>query len=128
VRQLRSTIRRAVLLTDDGIKTDHLDIVHAANGFASCSIRQLEEKPKDRNGTILASFPTAERFSLREIVAKSANVVEREAIMQALLRHLGNKAKAARTLKIDYKTMQTKVKKYHISFHQNGAHEKDEQK
>ena len=127
VRQLRSTIRRAVLLTDDGITTDHLDIVHAANGFASCSIRQLEEIPTDRNGTIRAPFPT-DRFSLREIVAQSSDVVEREAIMQALLRNLGNKAKAARTLKIDYKTMQTKVKKYHINFHQNGAHEKDEQR
>ena len=48
VRQLRSTIRRAVLLTDDRITTDQLDIVHAANGFASSLIRQLEEIPTAR--------------------------------------------------------------------------------
>ena len=46
VRQLRSTIRRAVLLTDDRITTDHLDITHAENGSSSCSTRQLEEIPK----------------------------------------------------------------------------------
>ena len=61
-------------------------------------------------------------------MAQSTNVAEREAIMQALLRNLGNKAKAARTLKIDYKTMQTKVKKYGINLNQKGAYEKDEQK
>ena len=39
---------------------------------------------------------------------------EREVILQALFHTLGNKAKAARTLKIDYKTMQSKVKKHGI--------------
>ena len=51
---------------------------------------------------------------------------KREAILQALLRTLGNKAKAARTLKIDYKTMQTKVKKYGINLIQKD-YEKDDQ-
>ena len=107
VRQLRSTIRRAVLLTDDRITADHLDITHTENGFSPYLTRQLEEIPTDR-------------FSLREIVAQFTNVAEREAILQALLRNLGNKAKAARTLKIDYKTMQTKVKKYGINLNQKG--------
>ncbi len=115
VRQLRSTIRRAVLLTDDRITEDQLDITDTKNGYSSSLIRQLEEKPTDR-------------FSLREIVAQSTTVAEREAILQALLRHLGNKAKAARTLKIDYKTMQTKVKKYGISVNQKGDYEKDYQR
>ena len=105
VRQLRSTIRRAVLLTDDRITADQLDITRTESGFSSYSVRQLEEIPADR-------------FSLREIVARCTNVVEREAIVQALLRNLGNKAEAARTLKIDYKTMQTKVKKYGINLKQ----------
>jgi len=115
VRQLRSTIRRAVLLTDDQITADHLDITHTENGFSPCLSRQLEEIPTDR-------------FSLREIVAQSTNVAEREAILQALLRNLGNKAKAARTLKIDYKTMQTKVKKYGINLSQKGNHEKEDRR
>ena len=105
VRQLRSTIRRAVLLTDDRITEDQLDITDTKNGFSSSLTRQLEEIPTDR-------------FSLREIVVQSTTVAEREAILQALLRHLGNKAKAARMLKIDYKTMQTKVKKYGINLNQ----------
>ena len=105
VRQLRSTIRRAVLLTDEQITADQLDIAHAQNGSSPSLIRQLDEIP-------------AAPFSLREIVARCTNVAEREAIVEALLRNLGNKAKAARTLKIDYKTMQTKVKKYGLNLNQ----------
>ena len=90
-------------------RADHrpteLDIAHAQNGSSPSLIRQLDEIP-------------AAPFSLREIVARCTNVAEREAIVEALLRNLGNKAKAARTLKIDYKTMQTKVKKYGLNLNQ----------
>jgi two-component system nitrogen regulation response regulator GlnG len=40
--------------------------------------------------------------------------VEREVISQTLRRVGGNKAKAARALQIDYKTIQSKVKEYGI--------------
>jgi len=102
VRQLRSTIRRAVLLTDDQITEHELDITQGENASSPRLTRHLEEIPTDR-------------FSLKEIVAQCTDVAEREAIVEALLRNLGNKAKAARTLKIDYKTMQTKVKKYGLN-------------
>jgi DNA-binding NtrC family response regulator len=102
VRQLRSTIRRAVLLTDDQITEHELDITQEENVSSPTFTRHLEAIPTDR-------------FSLKEIVAQSTNVAEREAIVEALLQNLGNKAKAARRLKIDYKTMQTKVKKYGLN-------------
>ncbi len=90
-----------------------MDITNTEKGSSPYLTRRLEEIP-------------TERLSLREIVAQCTNVAEREAILQALLRTLGNKAKAARTLKIDYKTMQTKVKKYGINLIQK-AYEKDDQ-
>jgi len=41
--------------------------------------------------------------------------VERMVLLQTLLQAKGNKALAARLLKIDYKTMHSKLKMYEIS-------------
>jgi two-component system nitrogen regulation response regulator GlnG len=51
-------------------------------------------------------------FSLRTIVQNSKVHVERMAIAQALRKTGGNKAKAARLLQVDYKTLHSKVKEY----------------
>jgi len=53
-------------------------------------------------------------LSLKEIVQQSAAAVEREVLTQILKNTGGNKAKAARLLKIDYKTIHEKVKKLGI--------------
>ncbi|MDP2894970.1 MAG: sigma-54 dependent transcriptional regulator [bacterium] len=100
VRQLRSTIRRAVLLSDGIITEQHLG---------------LERRPE--HGLLMS--PKVQGFSwnglsLREVVLRSRIAVEREILLQALRATGGNKAKAARLLKVDYKTIHTKVKKYGI--------------
>jgi two-component system nitrogen regulation response regulator GlnG len=41
--------------------------------------------------------------------------VEREVLLQTLRQTGGNKAKAARLLQVDYKTIQSKIKHYGIS-------------
>jgi two-component system nitrogen regulation response regulator GlnG len=51
-------------------------------------------------------------LSLRETVRSNTVHVERIAIAQALRRTGGNKAKAARLLQVDYKTLHSKVKEY----------------
>jgi DNA-binding NtrC family response regulator len=53
-------------------------------------------------------------LSLKEIVQQSSTAVEREVLTQILKHTGGNKAKAARLLKIDYKTIHEKVKKLGI--------------
>jgi two-component system nitrogen regulation response regulator GlnG len=50
-------------------------------------------------------------------------VVERQALVEALLRVGGNKARAARLLQIDYKTIQTKIRKYGISLNERASYE-----
>lgn len=54
-------------------------------------------------------------LTLRKIVQQSVAAIEREVIGEALRYTGGNKAKAARLLGIDYKTIYEKVKKLGIS-------------
>jgi two-component system nitrogen regulation response regulator GlnG len=104
VRQLRSTIRRAVLLAGEMVTEEHLDILPANS---EAWRRAASAAPAQR------AFPGA--LSLREIVAQSTGVLEREALSQALRQTGGNKAGAARLLRVDYKTIQSKIKRYGIS-------------
>jgi two-component system nitrogen regulation response regulator GlnG len=105
VRQLRSTVRRAVLLADDIITDKHLDIVQLPNGLPGGG----EARALEPQGIPPGDLP------LKEIIRRSTMKLEREVLTQALRRTAGNKAKAARLLQIDYKTMHTKVKEYGIN-------------
>ena len=103
VRQLRSTIRRAVLLASKVVTEHDLDILK-----------------QDSKAAWLVASPTrggvtpAAGLSLKAIVAQSTTAVEREILLQTLRQTGGNKAKAARLLQIDYKTIQSKIKQYGI--------------
>jgi DNA-binding NtrC family response regulator len=94
VRELKNVIRRAVLLSDNGIiEPPH---VHFLIGDTA--------KDKDR----IPLLP------LKELSAIAAKDTEKKAIKQALELTKGNKSKAASILQIDYKTLLTKIKEYHI--------------
>jgi len=99
VRQLRSSIRRAVLLADGVITEEDLDIKNMP--ALACTPR-------------LHEIPWADS-SLKEIVRRSTIAVERDVLVQVLRKTGGNKARAARLLQIDYKTIHSKVKEYGIA-------------
>jgi two-component system nitrogen regulation response regulator GlnG len=105
VRQLRSVVRRAVLVSEDIITEEHI------------GLRRMTRGPWAENE--LAAGPQApgggwDGLPLREIVGRSTARLERQVIAQALRRTGGNKAKAARLLQVDYKTLHSKVKEYGI--------------
>lgn len=105
VRQLRATVRRAVLLADDIIRLKHLDIVQ-------------QEKNQQSNSIVLSTGERPwEQYSLKEIVQQNSMALERDVIARVLRFTGGNKAKAARLLQVDYKTMHTKVKNLGITIH-----------
>jgi two-component system nitrogen regulation response regulator GlnG len=104
VRQLRSTIRRAVLLAGEVVAEDHLDI-----------LQEDGEAPPRAASPARAETASAAGLSLRAIVAQSTTALEREVLSEALHRAGGNKAKAARLLQVDYKTIQSKLKRYGIN-------------
>ena len=108
VRQLRSTIRRAVLLASDVVTEQHLDIL-SANDKVSPTLADAPSLPAQNK-----DLP-----ALRTIVERSITFVERAALVDVLGRVQGNKAHAARLLQIDYKTMQSKIKKYGINIDKN---------
>jgi two-component system nitrogen regulation response regulator GlnG len=100
VRELRSMIRRAVLLSGDGIRPEHL----LALSPETSSAPPVEDP---------AAAP-AERRSLKDIATTAAAEAERRAICQALQAAKGNKSAVARVLGIDYKTLHLKMKRYGI--------------
>ena len=52
------------------------------------------------------------RFSLKELADRTAAEAERQAIRLALHATRGNKSEAARLLRVDYKTLHLKMKRY----------------
>jgi DNA-binding NtrC family response regulator len=99
VRELRNAIRRAVLLSPDVIQLQHLaPITTHQTGMSSESF----------------FTPYDEDASLKQTGQAALEQAERQAIQQALDEAQGNKVKAARRLKIDYKTLYRKLKKYNM--------------
>ena len=100
VRQLRSAIRRAVLLADKMVTKELLEI-------------DPEKVPGMKFIPKVDGAPWKD-MSLKEIVRCGTRSIEREVIVQVLKHTGGNKAKAARILHIDYKTIHNKVKEYGV--------------
>ncbi len=97
VRELRNTIRRAVLLSPDIIEPPHLF--------------QTQQAASHTQGDFL---PLMQTGSLHEITQRTVEEVEKKVIQSTLESAKGNKAKAAKLLQIDYKTLYRKLKKYQL--------------
>jgi len=112
VRQLRAVIRRAVLVADneDIVTESHLNLTSSWSNWGR------------RATDVTPSHPAAHEVpsnhhdgkSLREILQTCLAEVERKVIAETLRKTGGNKAKAARLLQIDYKTIHSKVRRYRI--------------
>ena len=112
VRQLKSCVRRAVLQAQDFIGLEHLSLGDPSTDASESRVKTLDL------GWI--------GLSLREIVRRSTEEVEKQVLLRALRKTGGNKAKAARLLQIDYKTIHTKVKQYGINTQEEHDGQKDE--
>jgi two-component system nitrogen regulation response regulator GlnG len=104
VRQLRSMIRRAVLLADDMITEQHL-AMDWVSAKAAVACPEGDKQTQDA----LRGDLTFKEIKHRKIVA-----IEMEILAQVLRETGGNKAKAARLLHIDYKTIHSKIRQYGI--------------
>jgi two-component system nitrogen regulation response regulator GlnG len=113
VRQLRSVVRRAVLVGEDIITEEHI------------GLKRMTREPWAENELAAGSPAPAggwDGLPLREIVGRNTARLERQVIAHALRRTGGNKAKAARLLQVDYKTLHSKVKEYGVQIEGEQLH------
>ncbi|MBM4083301.1 MAG: sigma-54-dependent Fis family transcriptional regulator [Planctomycetes bacterium] len=108
VRELRNVIRRAALMAGQRIETEHLCIL---------DVPFVTPASAAAPGTAFDG-----KVSFKDIVRRRMMEVEREILTQVLQQTRGNKAKAARILQIDYKTLHKKAKDYGISPKEEDAH------
>jgi DNA-binding NtrC family response regulator len=101
VRELRNVIRRACLLSSEMVEPEHLSIL-AAEPYPAKAARS------DSPAAGLAGT------SLKELAELAALDAEGQAIRLALQATSGNKSEAARLLRVDYKTLHLKMKRYKI--------------
>jgi DNA-binding NtrC family response regulator len=95
VRELQNTIERAIILCEGtAIAPEHISLSPVQGGFP------LEHVPMD--GT------------LNETARGALKIAETERIRKALTNAGGNKTRAAKALKVSYKTLLTKIKDYGI--------------
>jgi len=95
VRELRNVIRRASLLASDVIEAEHLSVL-------------LVDPPPP-------TAPRGDAASAGPSLRAAAADAEGRAIRLALEATRGNKSEAARLLRVDYKTLHLKMKRYCIS-------------
>ena len=105
VRQLRSVVRRAVLTGEEIVTEEQLAF---KKGIAA---PLLDNEPAACSQVANEEW---DGLPLREILRRNLVDLERKVIAHVLRSAGGNKAKAARLLHVDYKTLHSKVKEYGI--------------
>ncbi len=103
IRELRNSIRRAALLAENEITKSLLPSDGNNKMFFNVNshVSQAPNRPStDYSGKRLAD---------------AVSEFEASIIRKTLVETRGNKSQAARLLDIDFKTLQSKIKKYHIS-------------
>ena len=103
VRELRNVIRRACLIASDVIDPEHLSVLPVEPS----TVVTRHQQPA-------LAGSTARGSSLKELAELAAGDAEGQAIRLALQATRGNKSEAARLLRVDYKTLHLKMKRFGI--------------
>jgi two-component system nitrogen regulation response regulator GlnG len=103
VRELRNVIRRACLLASDVIEPTHLTVLAVERAPAAAA---------PPAASIARTASPHVSSSLKELAEAAMADAEAQAIRVALQATAGNKTKAARLLRVDYKTLHVKMKEY----------------
>ncbi len=110
VRELKNVIRKAVLLCSDNAAIEADDLLIIKSKLKN----NLPDTRKEQS--IDTKIENYDDLSLKDIVKNNISKIEKDIITDVLKRTGGNKSKAARMLKIDYKTMHYKIKEYGIKY------------
>lgn len=102
VRELRNTVRRAVLLSNDLIELKHVQQILART-----------TRPVDTNSNLPVS-KLYNGYGLHEVIHEATSHLEKALIEHVLEETKGNKSQAAKRLQIGYKTLYRKLQEYGI--------------
>lgn len=114
VRELRAVVRRATLIANGSIRAADLDLHGKApppQPAVGCGQLKPTSAASYQNCSVVLSL---EGDSLKSITQNNINQLERLVIKEALAKTGNNKAEVARRLKIDYKTLYSKIKKLQL--------------
>jgi transcriptional regulator with GAF, ATPase, and Fis domain len=114
VRELENAIKSAVILAEDEVLPRHLTS-QLRNGLGEPQAPLETSSPPKPDGKFLPGQLASRTEALKTISKQAAQAVERQLIVKTLLSCHWNKAKAARQLGIDYKTLHNKIKAYGIT-------------
>jgi transcriptional regulator with GAF, ATPase, and Fis domain len=103
VRELKNIVRKSVLMSNDLVES-----VNIPNEKLQRNNSNFLGYTKDNS--IMLENGKYDNFSLRKVVGN----VEEQVIVDVLKHTGGNKSKAARILRVDYKTILYKIKEYGI--------------
>lgn len=117
VRELRNVVRQAILLCDenDWIAPDHLMLADAYTPQMPATRRDGNGHPRYAAAApVFSALPESGDLSLAERVKEATADLESHILRDVLQRTGGNKMKAAKMLRVDYKTLLRKIKQYAI--------------
>jgi len=121
VRELQNVIQQAIIMAEDIILPEHLPFYIKENkvgaGLVSAQAKADENLVEADFMSALAEkgkINSTESFSLKGMVSRFSKDTERRIILEVLKKTNWNKAKAARLLKINYKTLYLKIKEYDL--------------
>ena len=116
-RELQNAIQQAIIMAEDIILPEHLPFYLKENKVGADLV---SAQAKANENLVGADFMSARvegegtDFSLKEIINQLSQEAERRIILDVLKKTNWNKAKAARLLKINYKTLYLKIKEYKL--------------
>jgi DNA-binding NtrC family response regulator len=121
VRELQNVIQQAIIMAEDIILPEHLPFYIKENkvgaDLVSAQVKANENLVEADFMSALAEkgkISSTESFSLKEMISRFSKDTERRIILEVLKRTNWNKAEAARLLKVNYKTLYLKIKKYDL--------------
>jgi PAS domain S-box-containing protein len=100
VRELKNSLKKAFVISDKEIKSEHFDF--------------SPQKNTVKNNSPISIDINNNEFDFKEIIKSHIEKIEKDIIQEALNKFNGNKSKTARFLKIDYKTLLKKISDYVI--------------
>jgi len=122
VREIQNVIQQAIIMAEDIILPEHLPFYIKENN-AVTDLVSVQAKANENFVGADYTFTRIEEgkrmnftesLSLKKIISRVSKDTERKIILEVLKKTKGNKAETARLLKINYKTLYLKIKKYDL--------------